>query len=513
MFNKEESLRLNSEPPIVLKVSAMTDFLWPSFVRETKPRVKYLADRFDIRQLSRFAKELFEFLYMGGEVEPLVSLDDAEEYFRARQNGDDAQYPANYKPENALWHLILNDVVNSPVYPAMQRHCLGDQFNAGNNAVNILNELAAVIHQMIDENEELCHKLGEDGVELEQIRAQFVQAMQEGDTQTAAELKAKGKQLGERIEETLMNLHQGKRPEIDHSIEEAHNDAVDKSDQISKVAGSHAGFGSKVDDINDKLKLARKLSSSNSLQLFIDRLGAMKAAWTQRKRERPVKANYNNIVGAHFSDQVTKAFPSEVALAATEEGRALFALKYSQKTMLCKDYEANSKHVQQGPVVMYIDISGSMHGRDSVWSKALAYCVSEECVNNNRDVHIRLFNASVDKTIDIHSGNKDNEELLEFMMRWQTNGGTSFNSVMADAFNLNKELRKADILIITDGECEVEDRIVRKFNQFKDDNKIDVRGFCIGRKSESLSKFCDEVVNVNPIDDTDTADLFQSAIS
>ena len=81
------------------------------------------------------------------------------------------------------------------------------------------------------------------------------------------------------------------------------------------------------------------------------------------------------------------------------------------------------------------------------------------------------------------------------------------------SFNLNKELRKADILIITDGECEVEDRIVRKFNQFKDDNKIDVRGFCIGRKSESLSKFCDEVVNVNPIDDTDTADLFQSAIS
>ena len=513
MFNKEETIRLNSESPLVLKVGAMTDFLWPSFVRESKPRVKYLADRFDIRKLSRFGKELFEFLYMGGEVEPLVSLNDAEEYFRAKQNGEDVEYPANYKPENALWHLILNDVVNSPVYYAMQRHCLGDQFNAGNNAVNILNELAEVINQMINEEDEFCDQLSDKSTELDQIRAQFVKAMQEGDTKTAAELKAKGKQLGQEIEDILMDLHQGKQPQIDKSIEQAHNEAVDKSDQLSKVAGSHAGFGSKVDDVADKLKLARKLSSSKALQLFIDRLGAMKAAWTQRKRERPVKANYNNIVGAHFSDQVTKAFPSEVALAATEKGRALFALKYSQKTMLCKDFEANSKHVKQGPVVMYIDISGSMHGRDSIWSKALAYCVSEECVNNNRDVHIRLFNYSIDSTIDLHSANKDNEKLLDFMMGWQTNGGTSFNAVMADALNLNKELRKADILIITDGECEVEDRIVRKFNEFKTSHRIDVRGFCIGRTSESMEKFCDEVVRVNPIDDTDTADLFQSAIS
>jgi len=121
---QNETIRLNTEPPLVLKVGAMTDFLWPSFVREMKPRVQYLADRFDIKRLSRFGKELFEFLYMGGEVDPVVSLDAVEEYFRAKQDGQSVEYPRGYKPENALWHMILEDVMNSPVYHTMQRHCL-----------------------------------------------------------------------------------------------------------------------------------------------------------------------------------------------------------------------------------------------------------------------------------------------------------------------------------------------------------------------------------------------------
>jgi len=46
-----------------------------------------LADRFDIRQLSRFGKEIFEFLYTGGDVNPIVSFEDIEQYFRQKQDG------------------------------------------------------------------------------------------------------------------------------------------------------------------------------------------------------------------------------------------------------------------------------------------------------------------------------------------------------------------------------------------------------------------------------------------
>ena len=97
-------------------------------------------------------------------------------------------------------------------------------------------------------------------------------------------------------------------------------------------------------------------------------------------------------------------------------------------------------------------------------------------------------------------------------MKWGTSGGTSFNRVMVDARQLKPEMTKADILIITDGECEVEDRHVREFNKFVDSHKIDVRGFCIGKKSESMEKFCDEVVLVNTSNDTEMSEIFQKAI-
>jgi len=509
---KNEALRLNTEAPLVLKVGAMTDFLWPCFVREMKPRVHYLADRFDIKVLSRFGKELFEFLYMGGNVEPIVSLEASEEYFRAKQNGEQVQYPKGYKPENALWHLILNDVANSASYDTMQEHCVGDHFSSGNNAVNILNELGQVIEEILNEEPSLINALNEQQQKLMQIRSKFAQAVNEADSKTAAELKVKGKQIGEQIEEMLTCLHKGKQPGIQKGIEKAHEDTVSEEEAMSKLAGNSDGFGQKVNNINDKIKLARKLQGSRALQEFITRLGAFKTAWTQRKRERPIKSNYSNIIGAKLSNNITKTFPSELALAATKEGRSLFALKYAEKTMLCKDFEAQSKHVQQGAVIMYVDVSGSMTWTDELWSKALTYCVVEECTNNNRPVHVRLFNSGVIEGIDIKPKTKNSDEMLNFIMCWRTSGGTSFNSVLADARSLRAETNKADILIITDGECEVDERQVREFAKFKTQNKIDVRGFCIGKKSETMKKFCDEIVLVDTSNDSEMSNVFQKAI-
>ena len=87
MKTTTERLRVADSEPLVLAVSAISDFLWPEFIRESKPHVSYIEDRFDIKQLSRFGKELFEFFYCGGDVNPLVSFDDIEEYFRNKQEG------------------------------------------------------------------------------------------------------------------------------------------------------------------------------------------------------------------------------------------------------------------------------------------------------------------------------------------------------------------------------------------------------------------------------------------
>jgi len=116
-----ELVRLADHEPLVLVVSALSDFLWDDFVRDTSPRVNYLMDRYDIRQLSRFGKELFEHLYRGEDVTTLVSLEEAEQYFRAKQNGEDPAFPSGYKPENAFWTGLMNDIVNSPAWSFLEQ--------------------------------------------------------------------------------------------------------------------------------------------------------------------------------------------------------------------------------------------------------------------------------------------------------------------------------------------------------------------------------------------------------
>lgn len=509
---KLERIRLGSGDPLVLKVSALSDFLWPEFLREAKPQVTYLVDRFNISQLSRFGKEVFEFLYKGGDVDPVVAFDDIEDYFRKKQNGESPAPPKNYKPENALWNQILFDITEHPAYRDVVMNCTGEHFNSGNLAVCVLNELSNVVQDMAEDSSALS-AMTDQAQELSEIRSAFVQAMADGDTQKAAELRQQGKELGQKIEETLSDSHADFKPQINQSIEKAVDEAKDIEDAMASLAGDQKGVGTKLDNIDEKNALARKLRMNKRLLQFARRLGALKQTWNIRKRERPIKSQYSEIVGANLSNDVTKAFPAEIALAATEEGRMLFALKHSQRTLLTKDFEAKTKDAGRGPVVMYIDISGSMRGESEIWSKALAYVVSEECLKDNREVQIHLFDTAIERSL-VLEPHVENQSLLDFIMQWHTHGGTSFNQVMKHAYKIAEIDPKADILLITDGHAEVDEAIVRKFNMFKEHKNIDVKAFCIDSdKYQSLEMFCDSIHPISPLEDAASSDVFLKAIA
>ena len=513
MKSTTELLRLAESDPLVLSVSALTDFLWPDFVRETKPQVNYFTDRFEIRQLSRFGKELFEFFYSGGEVTPLVSFDDMENYFRQKQNGERPAMPKGYKPENSLWNNILIDVTSSHFYASIQKNCLGRHFESGNTAVCVLNELSELLEEIMSENNGVHAAMTTMSQDLADIRQEFVEAMKQGDTQKAAELRQKGKELGQAIEDTLNEHHDRYKADIDYSIEKAQQEAQDIQEAMSNLAGDHEGFGVRLDDVKQKQALAQRLRKNKRLVQLAQKLGGLKQSWTKRLRAKNQRSSYSDIVGAKMTDDVTKAFPSEIALAATTKGKALFALKYSQKTILSKDFEAKTKEVDRGPVVMYVDISGSMAGSSELWSKAITYVIAEQCSKDNREIQVHLFDTGINQSIILEPRSGSSEEILQFLMAWFTRGGTSFDQIMKHAYSRADIDPKADMLIITDGECQVTDATVRKFNLFKDSKKLDVHAFCIGKASNSLTKFCDTVHLVDICEDAENSSLFQKAIT
>jgi hypothetical protein len=51
---KNELVRLVDNAPLTLACSALADFLRDDFVRDARPSVNYLVQKYDITQLSRF---------------------------------------------------------------------------------------------------------------------------------------------------------------------------------------------------------------------------------------------------------------------------------------------------------------------------------------------------------------------------------------------------------------------------------------------------------------------------
>jgi uncharacterized protein with von Willebrand factor type A (vWA) domain len=508
---ERDYLRLTNNEPLVLAVSALSDFLWEDFVRDTSPTVTYLIDQYNVNQLSRFGKELFDFLYNSGAVTPLVSLDDVETYFRAKQNGANPEFPAGYKPESAFWVALFAEICNAPAWPRLMSLSCGDQFNAGNNAVNILNELSEVLEAQIEKHELPIDLIAEGGQKLEELRQAFLEAKAAGDDTKAAEIREKGKSLGKAIEQAVEESRQMVQPEISRALDSVERTANETQNAINSLAGTQPGKGKHSNDLEEKRQLAKKLQRNPSLKRLINKLGGLKRAWNDRKRAKRAQSTYSEIVGAKFSDEVIRAFPAELALAATDEGRALFALKYAQRTILTKDYEAKIKEVSRGPVVMYVDVSGSMCGEAELWSKALAYVVAEECVEQNRELRIHLFDTQIQKSIHLDPARSDNAELLKFVLSWTTHGGTSFSSVIDHALNSLID-PKADVLMITDGQAEVSDPFIRRLSARKDELDLQWTSFCIGVQARVLSQFSDDVQLVDIQNDPESATLFQNAL-
>jgi uncharacterized protein with von Willebrand factor type A (vWA) domain len=514
MKNKTNSeyIRLTDVEPLVLVVSALADYLWNDFIRETKPTVNYLIDRYNIRQLSRFGKEVFECLYQGGNVTPLVSLDEAEDYFRQKQNGLNPSFPEGYKPEAAFWVGLMSDLCNAPAWPTLASHCVGDQFNSGNNAVCLLNELSEVLQDQIELEQLPVELLAHGAEKLSQLREAFIEAKKQGDDQKAAELRQQGKQLGQAIEQALNEAREKMQPKVAEAVDRAKKQADEIEGAVNAFAGTEPGQGRHTTDLEEKKALAKKLSKNRKLKMLAARLGGLRSAWNDRKRTKKVQTNYSDIVGAKFSDEVTKAFPIEVALAASEQGRALFALKYAQKTLLTKDFEAKSKDVEKGPVVMYVDISGSMSGDSELWSKALAFVVAEECLKQKREVQIHLFDTLIHESLVLDSKRRSNSELLDFVLTWTTAGGTAFTAVLDHAMTKAHIDPKADILLITDGHANVPDPFIRRINRFKEEQGINLYSFCIGMSSDVLETFSEEVHVIDTKDDPESLDLFQKIL-
>lgn len=511
--SQTEFVRLVDNEPLTLACSALADFLWEDFVRSARPSVRYLIDHYNIKQLSRFGKELFDRLYNADNVAWLVSEDAYEDYFRKVCDGDITAMPEGYKPENGIWYAIMADLSATAAWPALLQHCVGEQFNSGNNAVSILNRISETIEQAIQEQTFDVQLLTAAAETLEQLRDAFKKALENDDRTAADKARAAGKKVNQMINEAIQNAMGSIKSQTNKIIDEVLKESQEQNDDLSTLCGALPGDGKRLMDLKEKQELSRRLQNNKQLKDLSRKLGALKQIWSERKRAKRSKASYEAVVGAEFSDNITRAFPAEIALAGTDQGKALFALKYAHKTLFTKNYNAACNKLGKGPVIMYIDISGSMSGEKELWSKAIALMITENALKENRTVYINLFDTRIDQTIKIDSKTTNRREMLEFLAEWTLGGGTSFNAVLSHAADKSCRDDRTDVLMITDGHSDVNESVAKRLNAFKQSTGTQWSTVCVESEvSDVCYKFSDEVYAVSLYNTENTIDVIQRCV-
>ncbi len=266
---EREFIRITHNEPLALVVSPLSDFLWEDFVRDARPMVTYLIDRYHITQLSRFGKELFDYLYNGKAITPVVALNEVDDYFYFTNEGKELPFPEGYKPENAFWLVLMTDIINAPGWPHLVELSVGDQFNAGNNSINILNELSEYISQQIDDGSLDIQLLLDGAEELSNLRNNFLDLKEKGNLIEAAEVRKKGKQIGKDMEERINEYRHNLQPELSSLIDSVCKKSDDIQKALSSLAGMNPGSGARLDNLEEKKKLASKLHNNKSLRSLI----------------------------------------------------------------------------------------------------------------------------------------------------------------------------------------------------------------------------------------------------
>lgn len=195
---------------------------------------------------------------------------------------------------------------------------------------------------------------------------------------------------------------------------------------------------------------------------------------------------------------ISRALTSELAMLASSKTVPLFLQKYQRKQI--KQYQRREPiYKGMGDIICCLDESISTAGDPAAWGKAVALTLLEIAAGSGRGFALVHFASSGEFKTDLFWPSEytmgDKLSAAETFL----NGGTDFQTPMVEAMRLMEEdgFENADIVFITDGECELPQEYLEEFRQEQVARHFTVTGVLLDKDSPgmdfSLKVFCQDI--------------------
>lgn len=279
---------------------------------------------------------------------------------------------------------------------------------------------------------------------------------------------------------------------------------VDEFQQLSKIISPFAEYVGRYWDMSRELwqdssfeivkHYDELLQNEDSIRELADLLGQMREAEIEIEEEEYEKVIVrrewvkdpnlrSEIAGIHESDDLNNLLSAEASLLGDTQTEWLFLKRFADKRLLTFQYEdkrlvksehnimeveQKTKRKEQGPFIICVDTSESMHGRPEQIAKVLCLGILKMAAAQNRSAYLINFSTGV-QTIDLFNIADSIDAVAKFL-QMSFYGGTDISLPLYEALRQLEGHRyeDADILVISDFIMyKIEDEVVQRVRHFQ----------------------------------------------
>lgn len=277
--------------------------------------------------------------------------------------------------------------------------------------------------------------------------------------------------------------------------------AEEAGEKIDEWADAKNAFGIQPGELQempgkDRMQMAEELLSSKKLIDISALVGRFKNV-VNAASSTVFSHGSDEIVDITTGSDLSRLLPTELMkLKSSPE-------QFYRDFIEGKCLQYNLRGVDQlgkGPILVALDISASMQGWREHYARALTLALMMLARKERRAFGVIFFDAKVQ---DIKIWTKDAkitiQDRIELINRLSNGGGTSFVEPLTAALDirskLNPELKPADLIFITDGECELPEGFESEFSHAKKHTDLRVYGLAVG--VPATMTFCDQIYQVS----------------
>jgi Mg-chelatase subunit ChlD len=283
-------------------------------------------------------------------------------------------------------------------------------------------------------------------------------------------------------------------------------ESLEGMNQALGLPGTEVGAPEKVDNLDAERAAWEMIKNDPNMKRVLAEAGRMQRKAATKKRKQ-VSHGGTSVSGVTMGGNVNDVLPVElVGLASSNPMVKLETLQKVQQRRALSYKKRAKKSKSRGPVVVAVDRSSSMispnPGRQT-WANAAAISILTTATKQKRLFHLIDFNARVIREKSVPKAKKLTLAEILDVVSTKSRGGTEFNPPVARALDLvenSKNLRKADVIIITDGESDLDQAHIDRANKLSKKHGVSFYVICVGHHAEvkkSLGKIATKTLYVN----------------